>query len=152
MGRVRNWLEGTLSERIPKLEPKKRGRSAKKPGLKRHRWRLRKYPQPKKKDCYLGFIVSGYFYSVFRYFAKLIFNVSAAIYDTRNVDSIDLWIYGIENYIREIMMGKNFYNNLVVIDMGSSDDTMCILKNMEKDMNMKVLDKKSGKEYLKKEI
>lgn len=59
---------------------------------------------------------------------------------------------GIENYIREIMMGKNFYNNLVVIDMGSSDDTMCILKNMEKDMNMKVLDKKSGKEYLKKEI
>ena len=59
---------------------------------------------------------------------------------------------GIENYIREIMMGKNFYNNLVVIDMGSSDDTMCILKNMEKDMNMKVLDKKSGKEYLKKKI
>ena len=59
---------------------------------------------------------------------------------------------GIENYIREIMMGKNFYNNLVVIDMGSSDDTMSILKNMEKDMNMKVLDKKSGKEYLKKEI
>lgn len=40
------------------------------------------------------------------------------------------------------MMGKNFYNNLVVIDIGSSDDTMCILKNMEKDMNMKVLDKK----------
>ena len=35
---------------------------------------------------------------------------------------------GIENYIRELNMGNNFYNNLVVIDLGSQDDTMCILK------------------------
>ena len=59
---------------------------------------------------------------------------------------------GIENYIREIMMGKNFYNNLVVIDMGSHDDIIYILKELEKDMNIKVLNNKEGKEYLKKEI
>ena len=59
---------------------------------------------------------------------------------------------GIENYIRELMMGKNFYNNLVVIDMESSDDTMCILKELQKDMNIKVLNKENGREYLKREI
>ncbi len=60
---------------------------------------------------------------------------------------------GIENYIREISFGENFYNNLVVIDLNSNDETFCILKELEKDnINMKVLDKNAGKEYLKNEI
>lgn len=57
---------------------------------------------------------------------------------------------GIENYIREILFGKNFYNNLVVIDMDSTDDTLCILKELEQEnVNMKILTKEEGKEYLK---
>ena len=35
---------------------------------------------------------------------------------------------GIENYIREISLGRNFYNNLVIIDLDSDDDTLKILK------------------------
>ena len=35
---------------------------------------------------------------------------------------------GIENYVRELSFGRNFYNNLVVIDLNSNDDTLCILK------------------------
>ena len=34
---------------------------------------------------------------------------------------------GIENYIREVSLGRNFYNNLVVIDLDSDDETLCIL-------------------------
>ena len=40
---------------------------------------------------------------------------------------------GIENYIREISLGRNFYNNLVIIDLDSDDDTLKILKELEKE-------------------
>ena len=60
---------------------------------------------------------------------------------------------GIENYIREVSLGRNFYNNLVVIDLDSEDETLCILKELEKEnINMKVLNKDEGNDYLKKEI
>jgi hypothetical protein len=60
---------------------------------------------------------------------------------------------GIENYIRELNFGNNFYNNLVVIDLGSQDDTLCILKELEKEnFNLKILNKEEGKEYLKMQI
>lgn len=60
---------------------------------------------------------------------------------------------GIENYIRELNMGKNFYNNLVVIDLDSDDDTLCILKELEKEnINLKILNSSEGKEYLAKQI
>lgn len=56
---------------------------------------------------------------------------------------------GIENYIRELNLGNNFYNNLVVIDLGSQDDTLCILRELEKEnLNLKILDKDEGKKYL----
>lgn len=58
---------------------------------------------------------------------------------------------GIENYVRELSFGRNFYNNLVVIDMESEDDTLCILKELEKEnINMKILSKQEGKKYLEK--
>ena len=58
---------------------------------------------------------------------------------------------GIENYIRELSFGRNFYNNLIVIDMDSKDDTWCILKELEKEnINMKILSKDEGKDYLTK--
>ena len=60
---------------------------------------------------------------------------------------------GIENYIRDLSFGKNFYNNLVVIDLDSEDETMCILKELEKEnINLKILNKVEGREYLKKQI
>lgn len=60
---------------------------------------------------------------------------------------------GIENYIRELNMGKNFYNNLVVIDLESTDDTLCILRELEKEnINLKILTKDEGKDYLKKQF
>ncbi|MBQ7409947.1 MAG: hypothetical protein IJW20_01005 [Clostridia bacterium] len=60
---------------------------------------------------------------------------------------------GIENYIRELNMGRNFYNNLVVIDLDSDDDTLCILKELEKEnINLKILSSSEGKEYLAKQI
>lgn len=60
---------------------------------------------------------------------------------------------GIENYIREIALGGNFYNNLVVIDLDSQDDTLCILHELEKEnINLKILNKNEGKEYLKQQI
>lgn len=60
---------------------------------------------------------------------------------------------GIENYIRELKFSKNFYNNLVVIDLGSTDDTINILKELEKEnINMKILTKTEGKEYLNNQI
>lgn len=56
----------------------------------------------------------------------------------------------IEEYIRELTYGRNFYNNLVVIDLESEDDTMDILHKLEREkFNMKVLDKNEGIEYLK---
>ena len=57
---------------------------------------------------------------------------------------------GIESYIREISYGKNFYNNLVFIDNNSKDDTLKILYELQKEeFNIKVLNEKQGKEYLK---
>ena len=60
---------------------------------------------------------------------------------------------GIENYIRELNFGNNFYNNLVVIDLGSQDDTLCILKKKKKEnFNLKILNKEEGKEYLESKL
>lgn len=60
---------------------------------------------------------------------------------------------GIENYIRELKFGKNFYNNLVVIDLDSTDDTLNILRELEKEnINIKILTKTEGKEYLNNQI
>lgn len=60
---------------------------------------------------------------------------------------------GIENYIRELNLGKNFYNNLAVIDLDSKDRTVDILEELQKDcMNIKILSKEEGKEYLKEAI
>ena len=57
---------------------------------------------------------------------------------------------GIENYIRELSLGKNFFNNLVVIDMGSKDDTIEILKELEEEnINMKILNKTCFRKYIK---
>lgn len=56
---------------------------------------------------------------------------------------------GIEEYIRELTYGRNFYNNLIVIDLDSEDDTANILHKLEKEkFNMKVLTKKEGEKYL----
>ena len=56
---------------------------------------------------------------------------------------------GIENYVRELSFGRNFYNNLVVIDLDSDDDTLCILKELEKEnINMKILNREEGNKYL----
>lgn len=60
---------------------------------------------------------------------------------------------GIENYIREMSCGRNYFNNLVVIDLNSKDDTLNILHELEKEnFNMKILTKNEGKEYLEKMI
>lgn len=60
---------------------------------------------------------------------------------------------GIENYIRELNFSKNFYNNLVVIDLDSNDDTINILRELEKEnINLKILNKNEGKEYLCNQI
>lgn len=56
---------------------------------------------------------------------------------------------GIEEYIRELTFGRNFYNNLIVIDLDSEDDTMNILHKLEKEkFNMKILNKEEGEKYL----
>lgn len=60
---------------------------------------------------------------------------------------------GIENYIRELNFGNNFYNNLVIIDLGSQDDTLCILKELEKEnLNLKILNNEEGKIYLENQL
>ena len=60
---------------------------------------------------------------------------------------------GIESYIRELNFRKNFYNNLVVVDMESTDGTREILENLEKDcLNIKVLNKEEGKKYIEESI
>ena len=56
---------------------------------------------------------------------------------------------GIENYIRELKFGKNFFNNLVVIDLDSVDNTVEILNEIEKEcINMKTLTRKEGIDYI----
>lgn len=60
---------------------------------------------------------------------------------------------GIEEYIRELTYGRNFYNNLIIIDLDSDDDTVNILHKLEKEkFNMKVLSKEQGEMYLKNMI
>lgn len=60
---------------------------------------------------------------------------------------------GIENYIRQLNFSRNFYNNLVVIDLDSKDETCDIIKKMEEEgMNIKLLERKEGLEYLEKII
>ena len=60
---------------------------------------------------------------------------------------------GIENYVRELSMGRNFYNNLVIIDLNSTDETLSILRELEKEnINLKILDEKEGKKYLENQI
>ena len=60
---------------------------------------------------------------------------------------------GIENYVREISCGRNFYNNLVVIDLESKDETLKILKQLENEcLNIKILNKEEGKKYIDKVI
>lgn len=60
---------------------------------------------------------------------------------------------GIENYIRELNLGKNFYNNLAVIDLDSQDRTRDILMELQKDcMNIKILNKAEGKKYVEDAI
>lgn len=56
---------------------------------------------------------------------------------------------GIEEYIRDLTYGRNFYHHLVVVDMDSTDDTLKILHRLEREkFNMKVLEKEEGKKYL----
>lgn len=58
---------------------------------------------------------------------------------------------GIENYIRQLNFSKNFYNNLVVIDLDSKDETFNIVQKLsEEGLNIKVLGRKDGIEYLEK--
>lgn len=58
---------------------------------------------------------------------------------------------GIENYIRELKFGKNFFNNLVVIDLDSADNTIKVLNEIEKDcINMKTLTRIEGIDYINK--
>ena len=60
---------------------------------------------------------------------------------------------GIENYIRQLNFSKNFYNNLVVIDLDSKDETFNIVQKLsEEGINIKVLDRKEGIEYLEKNM
>lgn len=60
---------------------------------------------------------------------------------------------GIENYVRELSMGRNFYNNLVIIDLDSTDETLSILRELEKEnINLKILTELEGKDYLENQI
>ena len=60
---------------------------------------------------------------------------------------------GIENYIRELNFGKNFYNNLAVIDLDSKDKTRDILQELQKDcMNIKILSTDEGRKYVDEAI
>lgn len=60
---------------------------------------------------------------------------------------------GIENYIRQLNFSKNFFNNLVVIDLDSKDNTMEIVqKLLEEGINIKLLKRDEGIEYLEKTI
>lgn len=86
--------------------------------------------------CLIESLYQNYTYSKIKSNVKLILVV-------KNAEE------GIENYVKELKYGKNFYNNLVIIDMNSEDKTVEILKELEKEtINMKILNEKEGKEYL----
>lgn len=60
---------------------------------------------------------------------------------------------GIENYIRQLNFSKNFFNNLVVIDLDSNDKTNEIVQKLkEEGINIKLLKRQEGIEYLEKTI
>lgn len=60
---------------------------------------------------------------------------------------------GIEDYIRRLNFSSNFYNNLVVIDLDSEDDTRNIISKLEEEgMNIKFLEREEGMEYFDKMI
>jgi hypothetical protein len=60
---------------------------------------------------------------------------------------------GIENYIRDLNFSKNFFNNLVVIDLNSKDKTVQIVQKLiDEGMNIRLLNQKDGIEYLEKTI
>ena len=55
----------------------------------------------------------------------------------------------IEEYIRELTYGRNFYNSLIVIDLDSNDETKKILNKLEEEKyNMNIMDKEQGRIYL----
>ena len=55
----------------------------------------------------------------------------------------------IEWYIRSLA----FNTNLTIIDLDSQDETMCILKELERENNnIKVFNRRDGEEYLKMQV
>lgn len=73
----------------------------------------------------------------------------------KNYDNIKLIITvkdaqnSIEGYIRNLA----FNTNLTIIDLDSHDETMCILKQIEKEnSNVKVLNKADGEIYLRMQV
>lgn len=64
-----------------------------------------------------------------------------------------MWKTGIEDYIRHLNFSKNFFKNLVVIDLDSKDRTLEIIKKLTQEgMNIKLLEREEGIEYLEKTI
>lgn len=60
---------------------------------------------------------------------------------------------GIEDYIRQLNFSKNFFKNLVVIDLDSKDKTLDIVRKLtDEGTNIKLLERKDGIEYLEKTI
>ncbi len=60
---------------------------------------------------------------------------------------------GIEDYIRQLNFSKNFFKNLVVIDLDSKDKTLDIIKKLtDEGMNIKLLEREEGIEYIEKTI
>ena len=60
---------------------------------------------------------------------------------------------GIETYIRNLMLEGVVCKDLIVIDLDSSDETMCILRKIENEnSNIKVLNKKEGENYIMRQI
>jgi hypothetical protein len=86
--------------------------------------------------CLIESVFQNYTYNKIKKNVKLVLTV-------KNVEK------GIENYVKELKFGNNYYNNLVVIDLGSTDNTVEILKYLEKEtINLKILNKNEGKKYL----
>ena len=91
--------------------------------------------------CIYGFFAAIQDYIKMKIYKKVEENIKI-IMTVKNVEN------GIEEYIRDLTFGRNFYHNLVVIDQDSDDDTMNILHKLEKEkFNMRVLSKEQGKKY-----
>lgn len=59
----------------------------------------------------------------------------------------------IENYIRYLIDYDFIHRKIIIIDLESEDDTMCILKRIEyENTNIIVLNKNEGEDYLEKTI